>query len=167
MSEAWHALRTAPSKELVGKAVMERAGHECHVPTELKRRRLSRHQKARETTPIEYPVFPGYAFIRRQAHMNWHSILTAPVISGVLRQDDQPAAIPAEQLARFAAPTEAPLNRHAHIRAGCVFRITQGPFEGYAGKLKSVNGDEGVMGVSLLGTSTDYRISLDALQPVE
>jgi transcription antitermination factor NusG len=89
----WYALRTQGRKERAARRELVRAGFAALLPVQKRWQRPSRFQRRREF--ICSALMPRYLFLAVSAGLPvpWLTVLSLPMIEGVLARDGQPARL--------------------------------------------------------------------------
>lgn len=157
----WHAVYCRSRHERRVGARIETLGLEVYLPVVT---RISRwHDR---TKAIQWPMFPGYVFVRCAPGRRAEVAAVAGVVQ-LLRQAGRPAVIPEVEMETIrrveaalrdtgAVPASEPL-----IAVGEKVRVTEGPFRGVVGQTVEIRGGRCIIQVGIEAIGQGLRIELD------
>jgi transcription antitermination factor NusG len=153
----WFAVRTRPRHEKVVSQQFETIGLEAFLPVCGQVRNWSDRRKV-----VEFPIFPGYVFVRT-SHAPQARVLVfkARGVLGFVGPNNQPAAIPAEQIEAVRSLTHAQVRcyPHPYLTIGQRVRIRNGSLQGLEGILIRVANDHSlIVSVDLVHRSVAIRL---------
>lgn len=158
----WYAVHTRSRHE---KAVAEQLclrQLECFVPL---REVLSQWKDRRKL--VQFPVFPGYVFVRTRIEDSRLEIVKVKSVVRVLGFNGKPAPIPEEQIeaVRELVYSRLPFDPHPEILAGDRVRITRGPLRGMVGILvEKKNRYRFVLNIDLIQQAISCEVDADAVE---
>ncbi len=159
--KSWFAVYTAPRHEksalaqLVGKAV------ECFLPVYGQQRRWKNGIRKR----IEYPLFPGYLFVRISEGERLRVLQTSGVLYVVGNKAVDGRLHDEEVEAMRAGCAHAGLEPHADASAGVLVRVLAGPFTGAEGYAQGQGNELSVIiKLSLIQRSFAMRVHADDIE---
>lgn len=119
---------------------------------------------------VEWPLFPGYLFVRLPARAMSEALATAGVVT-VVRQNGAPAPIRDEviagvnRLAAVVAETGEVPQPTPMIRRGQRVRITAGPLEGVQGVVaERRSGDRTLVQIGVQAIGQGVKVEVDTRQ---
>lgn len=163
---AWFVVYTHPHAEAKALANLRQQGYEGYLPW---CRRWRRHARRREI--VRRPLFPRYLFVAFDAMTTrWRPILSTVGVAGLIRQGEQPLAVPAGVVEQIRDGEGSgrfdDLSPVARLAAGALVRIKDGPFGDLIGRLQSLaEGDRVNVLLQLLGREVVARIPVEKLEP--
>lgn len=159
----WYALQTLPRKEAQVDAYLGTQGYETYYPT-------------LRVTPVNpraakvQPFFPGYLFVRVDlAEVGINALRWLPGAVGVVRFDEQPAALADSIIERLRQHTDQQLGQPAapaeNWQKGDEVLVHTGPLRGCEGIFDTrLNGGERVqILLQLLGRSVRAAVNVNAI----
>lgn len=136
----WYAARTRSRSEKAAYRVLESNGIESYLPLVEQQRRWADRKKW-----VEFPLFPGYLFVRSHRD-DLGSVLATPGVVDVVRVEGRPAVVREDEIASVRALIEGvrrtgELPRASdYVVVGERVRVTEGPFAGLVGTLVEERG---------------------------
>ena len=129
---AWYAVYTRARHEKVVAEELCLRQIECFIPLQ---ERLSRWKDRRKL--VQFPLFPGYLFVRTEMQSRRLDILRVPSIVRIIGFNGVPEPIPPAQIeaVKNLVFNEIPMDPHPFIREGDRVRIIRGPLRGVEGLL--------------------------------
>ncbi len=128
----WYILYTMPQHEKKIAKFLERRGWEFYLPLVKRKRQWSDRMKL-----VDFPLFPGYIFIRIDWFTQRIPILEFPGAIQFVRADGSPAVMPDDQIENlklFVAGAENPeASADASFPVGQRVRVNYGAFKGVLG----------------------------------
>lgn len=153
----WFAVRTRPRHEKVVTQQLETFGLEAFLPLSEQLRNWSDRRKL-----VEFPIFPGYVFVRTSATAQARvRVFQARGVLGFVGPNNQPAAIPAQQIEAVRSLTHAQVHcdPHPYLTIGQRVRIQNGSLQGLEGILIRVANDHTlIVSVDLIQRSVAIRL---------
>ena len=159
-----------PERESAWYAVWTRARHESRVLDQLQRKALeaflpkvarwSRWKDRKKR--IEWPLFPGYCFVRIDPSETLPVLKCAGVVS-VVSSNGRPAAIPDLEIDSIRTLVESELSYDPCplVKIGQLVQVVSGPLKGVVGRLtRKGNHARLVLSVNLIGQGV--AVELDA-----
>ena len=165
MTRTWYAFRTAPQKEFAVRAIMDRIGIPCAVPTETKLRRSRKRREKPE--PHKYPMLIGYVFLAFDGEPPWYHLFgELRCLKSVVGFDGRPARFSDDAIAELlgrqgqAIPHTRSVNTRVSFVPGDTVLVSSGPLRGYEGRVETVIGERARLQLQILGLSAiDIPIS--------
>ena len=153
-------------------AVYVKSRHECVVFNELRQKQIesflplmkkSSQWKDRKKV-IEYPLFPGYVFVRVARHPEsfLQVLKTRSVVALISQEPGIPTAIVPEEIYALKALIESgsDIDVYPHLKTGMRVRMKSGPLAGVTGILSSKENEYNFhVNVELLGRSVGVNVS--------
>lgn len=127
----WYALRTRSRHEKQVRARLIEGGFETFLPLYVRWSQW-RDRRAR----VEFPLFPGYCFVRCLASERVR-ILNIPGIAGFVGPGGRPEAVPdieLDQIRRLIA-SQYRYDPHPYLHEGDEVEVIRGPLAGVRGRL--------------------------------
>ena len=152
------------------------ANHEKRVAAQLRVRTVEhflplyssvRRWKDRRVQ-LEYPLFPGYVFVRL-ALRDRLRVLEIPSVVRLVGFNGQPTALPAEEMEILRSGLSQRLRAEPHpfLTIGRQVRITGGPFAGLEGVLKrKSNSLRVVISLNLIQRSMAVAVDVAEVAPI-
>ena len=130
--DAWYAVYTRARHEKVVAEELWLRQIESFLPLQ---ERLSTWKDRRKL--VQFPLFPGYLFVRTEMQSRRVDILRVPSIVRIIGFNGVPEPIPAAQIkaVKCLVFNEIPLNPHPFIHEGDRVRIIRGPLREMEGRL--------------------------------
>ena len=130
--DAWYAVYTRARHEKVVAEELWLRQIESFLPLQ---ERLSTWKDRRKL--VQFPLFPGYLFVRTEMQSRRVDILRVPSIVRIIGLNGVPEPIPAAQIkaVKCLVFNEIPLNPHPFIHEGDRVRIIRGPLREMEGRL--------------------------------
>lgn len=153
----WFVVRTNPQCEERAKASLEAAGFISYLP---KMRRETRHPRTKAWQVKEYPLLTRYLFLGMEKDReHWGYVRKCDGVECVLGINGTPLRIKASDVQDFIdaqASGEFDQMRRSSVKRPYASKdpvmITEGPFQGYHGEVRSVRGKKMVeVMITLLG----------------
>lgn len=170
----WVIFRARPRDTFTALDLLRALDFAAMAPKEVRwrRRRAKRQHKWHDARfePFDYPVLPGFVFVRMDTLKQWNTVRGMPFIGRPLGLNGLPYSLPAADVewvkqldARYqpAGPTANP-----HIKIGDKARIAAGTLAGHVITVQDIHKDKAQAFVSLLGKLVPVRISLGDLERV-
>jgi len=163
MDKSWYAIYVKSRHEFIAHGELLKKGVETYLPTVSRLRQWKDRRKS-----VEFPLFPGYLFIRISPLpaeiMN--VLKTMGVVSLLCSEKGSPAPLPAEEIDSLKLLVESgeEFDIYPHLSEGTRVVVTRGPLTGARGKV--VRKDAHYMllvSVELLGRSLGVKIYADDL----
>jgi transcriptional antiterminator NusG len=160
----WYALYVKSNHEFVVRDELSRKRIESFLPTVRKMRQWKDRQKW-----VDFPVFPGYLFIRVHPFPEdfLHALRTRGAISLLSAQPGCPTPVAAEEIVSLQLLVESgePLDIYPHLKEGTRVRVRRGPLKGAEGNLqRKENHYTFLVNIELLGRSIGVKIFADDLE---
>ncbi|MEW5746973.1 MAG: UpxY family transcription antiterminator [Nitrospirota bacterium] len=161
----WYALRVRSRHEFVTCEELCKKGIPAYLPS-LKRWRQWKDRKRL----VEFPLFPGYLFVRCAAHSGDYTgaLKTRGAVSFVCSQR-QPASISPEEMnsLKLMVESEQELNVFPHLTEGTRVRIVKGPLKGAEGVLEKKGPHfTFLVNIVLLSKSVGVTICADEVEAI-
>lgn len=149
LDQAWYAVMTAPSKEVVAARGLRRRGYAVCLPMRQERREY-RRGKRRMVVRIGKVILPGYLFVRVSEEQGFYNVKETPCVSTLVYTGDESPPIPGEEITALrehirsmGSPVVNPIQLY---NPGEKIEFIDGPYIGYGGTV-------------IVDTGTKIRIS--------
>lgn len=153
---AWYAVWTRSRHEQVVREQLERKGLEAFLPTVTRWSRWKDRKKK-----IDWPLFPGYCFVRFNPADTLPVLKCTGVVS-IVSFDGKPAPIPEYELdsIRLLVASELQYDPCPLIREGMMVEVVSGPLKGVIGRLmrKETQKARLVLSVDLIGQAVSVEV---------
>jgi len=156
-------------------AVYTRSRHEKRVHDRLKAMSLESFLPLCNTLSrwkdrnsyVQFPLFPGYLFVRIGLHDRLH-VLQAPGVVNLVGQEHKPEPLPDRDIEtlRTAVSQNIPLEPHSFLKTGEKVLIANGPFQGVEGILLRKNKLRVLLSLSQIQSSFVLDIDAQDVYPV-
>ena len=159
----WYALRTRSRHEKVTSAYLERRGFEVFLPL-VDRIRQWKDRRVH----VQFPLFPGYCFIRCCAGHHQQVKMAAGVVE-VLGVAGRPVPVPVEEVeaVRRLVTSILPVDPHPTLEPGKPVEVIRGPLAGLRGVLiRKGPRARLLVGISLLRQGASVDIAAADVVPV-
>ena len=160
----WLVMRTKSRHEGVVEQVLKQKEVVAYLP---KRRELRSYQGRKRT--VDYPLFPGYLFVRPRADQYEGMRYIRGSCGLVLAADSKPARLPERDLAavKVLAESDIVVRVDETLMAGQRVKVIAGPLTGLEGELVRVKNRELlVVNVELVNSSMRVEVGRDAVSLV-
>ena len=162
----WYVLRTMPQHEHAAAKYLQQKGIEHYLPLVARKRKWSDRIKI-----IEFPLFPGYLFVRIRYRQDYRTVLGFHGNLGFITVEDVPASMSDEEidsLKYMVQEGQEIQNEPAKLfPPGQVVEINFGDFKGQQGIVKKVKGKTRVtIYLHLLGQRVTAEFDAVELSPV-
>ncbi len=160
----WYAVYTRSRHERVAAEELSRRNIECFLPLH---ERVSRWKDRRKT--IQFPLFPGYLFVRAEIGRQRLDILKVPAVVRIISLQGRPEPIPEDQIQAVKQLVfhQLELDPHPYLAAGDRVRITRGPLRGLEGiLLEKKNRFTFVLSIDLIQQSVSCEIDAADVEKV-
>ena len=151
----WYAVWTRSRHEQVVREQLERKGIEAFLPTITKWSRWKDRKKQ-----IEWPLFPGYCFVRFNP-LERLPVLKCTGVVNIVSFDGDIAPIPALEIDAIRRLIESDLQFDPCplIREGMMVEVTHGPLKGVIGRLVRKGAHARlVLSVNLIGQAVSVEV---------
>lgn len=158
---SWYVLYTVVRHEKAVNLALKKKNIESFLPL---RRFVSRWKDRKKE--VKVPLFPGYLFINANHESIYESLNTRSVVK-VLGNSKGPTPIPNEQIDGIKKLIESNLvfNTHALISVGKEVVVTNGPLEGFIGKVIEKRGNyKLILSVDLIRRSISLEVNIDDVE---
>jgi len=155
----WYAVHVKSRHEFVAASELVRKGIEIFVPSVKKQRQWKDRKKL-----IEFPLFPGYAFVRVPAYPGaFVEVLKTRGIAGfVTLEPGSPARVDSNEIdsLRLLVGSGMDIDVYPQLREGTRVRITKGPLTNAEGVLiRKIDEFVFIVNVDILGRSVAVKIA--------
>lgn len=137
MEPRWYVLYTMPQHEKKVAAYLEEKGIEHYLPLIKRKRQWSDRVKI-----IDFPLFPGYIFVRFDWSAQHTDVFRHHGILNVVRHEGSPAVIEDDEFHRLKAlivhAKDVQTDPERHLPPGQKIEIRTGPFKGLSGVVARV-----------------------------
>jgi transcription antitermination factor NusG len=151
------------------------ANHEKRVAEQLRVRSVQHFLPVYESTrrwkdrkkKLQFPLFPGYVFVRIALRDRLH-VVQIPGVARLVGFGGMPTALPQEDVDRLrsALADGVRAEPHPYLTAGRRTRIKHGPFAGLEGVLLRLKGNwRVVLSLDLIQRSVAVDIDASSLEP--
>jgi len=161
-SEAWYAVWTRSRHEQAVLAQLEAKGIDAFLPTITKWSRWKDRRKR-----IDWPLFPGYGFVRILPADSLAVLKCAGVV-GLVSFEGRPAPIPDREIEgiRTLVSSELRYDPCPLIREGMSVEVVSGPLRGVVGRLVRKGAHARlVLAVDLIGQAVSVEIDAADVRP--
>jgi transcriptional antiterminator NusG len=152
---AWYAIWTRSRHEQVVREQLERKGLEAFLPTITRWSRWKDRKKQ-----IDWPLFPGYCFVRFNAAERLPVLKCAGVVS-IVSFDGEIVAIPEHEIEsiRRLIDSDLQFDPCPLIREGMLVEVTHGPLKGVVGRLvRKGSHARLILSVDLIGQAVSVEV---------
>lgn len=159
---AWHAVLTRSRHEWKVYNQLLAKGVEAFLPTTF---RWSRYRQRKER--IEWPLFPGYCFVRISGEL-LIPVVSCDGVSHIVSFAGRPAPIPDVEIEAIQRLVASTLKYDAlpFVREGAPVRVTRGPLAGTRGRLVKKGADYRLLlSVELLGRVLSVVVDASDVDP--
>ncbi len=127
----WYAVRTRSRHEKFATTHLRATGFEVYLPLVAK----VRQWKDRKTC-IQFPLFPGYCFVRCEVG-GFREVRKAPGVVELVGIAGKPVSIPEKEIESLhqLMSSSLPFDPHPRLEPGATVRVVRGPLEGVEGVL--------------------------------
>ncbi|MEJ2544916.1 MAG: UpxY family transcription antiterminator [Calditrichaceae bacterium] len=152
----WYALYTRPRHEKKVLELLLEKKQEVFLPT-VTQIRLWKDRKKK----VEMPLFPSYIFVNFD-YRNRFDILQTHGVVKVVNFKGEPAMVPDWQIESLKTMLEHPetLRTENFVKPGETVEVTQGPFKGMRGMVKTLKGDTRLI-VTIEGIMQSVSVEID------
>jgi transcription antitermination factor NusG len=153
--EDWYAVWTRSRHEQVVRDQLARKGYEAFLPTITKWSRWKDRRKK-----IEWPLFPGYCFVRFDGQER-PPILKCTGVVSIVSFDGEIAPIPAIEIDGIRRLVESDLayDPCPLIREGMMVEVIHGPLKGVVGRLvRKGSHARLILAVDLIGQAVSVEV---------
>jgi transcription antitermination factor NusG len=154
-SPAWYAVWTRSRHEQVVREQLERKGLEAFLPTITRWSRWKDRKKQ-----IDWPLFPGYCFVRFAANDRL-PVLKCTGVVNIVSFDGDIVAIPEQEIDGIRRLVESDLQFDPCplIREGMMVEVTHGPLKGVVGRLVRKGAHARlILSVDLIGQAVSVEV---------
>jgi transcriptional antiterminator NusG len=152
---AWYAVWTRSRHEQVVREQLERKGIETFLPTITKWSRWKDRKKQ-----IDWPLFPGYCFVRFDPQDRVPVLKCAGVVN-IVSFDGDIAVIPEREInaIRQLVQSDLQFDPCPLIREGTMVEVTYGPLKGVVGRLvRKGTHARLILSVDLIGQAVSVEV---------
>jgi transcriptional antiterminator NusG len=152
---AWYAIWTRSRHEQVVREQLQRKGIEAFLPTITKWSRWKDRKKQ-----IEWPLFPGYCFVRFDG-ADRLPVLKCSGVVNIVSFDGDIVPIPEHEIESIRRLIESDLQFDPCplIREGMIVEVTHGPLKGVVGRLMRKGAHARViLSVDLIGQAVSVEV---------
>lgn len=168
---AWYACYTRARHEKRVNARLEERGFETFLPLVPRVRQWHDREKV-----VQWPLFPGYVFVRFDLR-SLADVLRTPGVSTVVRFNGRAVPVPEGEIESVRRFVEALRGREAEswepeplVEAGDRIRVASGPFEGVAGVVLEQRGRGRALiqiGVEAIGQGVKVEVDARSLETLD
>lgn len=160
----WFALYVKSRHEFVIEGELRRRGIDTYLPAV---RKVSQWKDRKKT--IDFPLFPGYCFVRVPPHPEaFLQVLKARgAVTLLSARPGYPTPVPDEEIhaLRLLIGSGERLDLYPHLKEGMSIRVTRGPLRGAEGVLVERNNVYSfVVNIELLGRSVGVSVGADDIE---
>ncbi len=152
----WYAVWTRSRHEQVVREQLERKNYDAFLPTITKWSRWKDRRKK-----IDWPLFPGYCFVRFNA-IDTLPILKCTGVVSIVSVEGKPAPIPDYELdsIRLLVGSELQYDPCPLIHEGMMVEVVSGPLKGVIGRLVRKDPQKArlVLSVDLIGQAVSVEV---------
>jgi transcription termination/antitermination protein NusG len=152
---AWYAVWTRSRHEQVVREQLERKGLEAFLPTITRWSRWRDRKKQ-----VEWPLFPGYCFVRFDP-ADRLAILKCTGVVSIVSFDSEIVAIPEHEIESIRTLLESALQFDPcpMIPEGTLVQVTHGPLQGIVGRLVRKGAHARlILSVNLIGQAVSVEV---------
>jgi transcription antitermination factor NusG len=152
---AWYAVWTRSRHEQVVREQLERKGLEAFLPTITRWSRWRDRKKQ-----VEWPLFPGYCFVRFDP-VDRLAILKCTGVVSIVSFDSEIVAIPEHEIESIRTLLESALQFDPcpMIPEGTLVQVTHGPLQGIVGRLVRKGAHARlILSVNLIGQAVSVEV---------
>ena len=168
----WYALRVMARREFEAADSLARRKFSAYVP--MKRNFIRANRYVRRQTLRAYALMPGYVFLASPTAPEWHRVLKARYVRGVISVDSVPLLIPIGQMdglvereksGEFTAwSAERWMPRGHEYAVGSSVNIVTGPLAGHGAMVIEIGEGEAKLLMTMFGAEQFVSIGLEALE---
>ena len=92
----WYALTVMPRREFDAAASLGRRGYVAYVPMVRLFRGVNRYVRKKRLR--SFALMPGYVFLGSESAPEWHQVLCARYVRGVISVDAEPMRVPLAEM---------------------------------------------------------------------
>lgn len=145
--------------------MLKRHGLHVFLPTEIKWRRVTRHEKK----PRVYPLLPRYLFVADANPWELMRQYNGRGLTGVLTLDGRRAAVASQrEIDWLAAQSGGYVNTAQRVgkalEPGKLVQVTAGPYKDWTVKLESINGRTARILMHMFGGVREVEVPLAQLE---
>ena len=161
----WHALETAPQREMAVKGILAGEGVRACFPVESRRT-----VRAGKTITTDKPMVSRIVYAKFPRAPQWDILRDRRIITGVMCHDGRPIVLPPDMIrAVMGLPTSAERIAAAkaeakRIRPGDTARLTDGPLAGLAVEVTAVK-DGRIWWAAAWGKGEGRASAMERLDP--
>jgi transcriptional antiterminator NusG len=160
---SWVAVWTRSRHEQVVREQLEGKRIETFLPTIARWSRWKDRKKR-----IEWPLFPGYCFVRFDP-ANLLAVLKCSGVVNVVSFDGKPAPIPEAELSsiRILVSSELQYDPCPLVREGTMVEVVHGPLRGVVGRLQRKDAQRArlLLSVDLIGQAVSVEVDAADVKP--
>lgn len=159
----WYAVYANVRHEKRVKEYLDGRMVECYLPSYRSVRRWQDRRKE-----VEFPLFPGYLFVRIAYRSRLH-VLATPGVVQIVSFDGKPAPIRSEEIEalRRALLRNAHCEPHPYLKVGRRVRVRSGPLTGVEGILtRRKEGFRLILSIDLIMRSVATEVDEADVEPV-
>lgn len=170
----WIIFRARPRDTFTALDLLRAIDFTALAPKEVRwrRRRAKRQHKWHDARfePFDYPVLPGFVFVRMDTLKQWNTVRSMPFIGRPLGLNGLPYSLPERDVQLVhdldAAYSPAKPSANPHIKVGDKAKITIGSLAGHMITVQDIHADKAQSFVSMLGRLVPVEIPLSGLEKV-
>ena len=153
----WYAIYTRPRHEKKVHDLLIEKKLEVYLPT-VTRVRLWKDRKKK----VEMPLFPSYIFVNFDYKFRFDVLHTHGIVK-IVNFKGEPAEVPDWQIESLKTMLEHPetLRTENYIQPGETIEVTEGPFKGMRGMVKTMKGSSRLV-VTIEGIMQTVSVEIDA-----
>ena len=159
----WNVLRTRSRQEKIVEKHLEQKQITVYLP------KISRINPTRmQQKPVEWPLFPGYVFIKPRADQ-FYSLNFIPGSCGLVLEKKMAGVVYDRELdaIRMLLGTDIPIDCHAGLLLGTRVKVMIGPLAGIEGELVNFkNQNRLVLNAKILGSAVSIEINRHQILPI-
>lgn len=165
----WHVARTEPSKGLLAEQSIKALAIEVFLPKTREERKWSRGR----VNEVIKPLVNGYIFVNFDSNEDgWQKINDARGVAGLMYSaPERPARIPEKEMLPLFGMCEdgfVPLTKAKQFifSLGMIAKVIEGPFAGFAGKVKEATTSNVLIEANIFGRLTPVKGKPVIFEPV-
>jgi transcription termination/antitermination protein NusG len=158
----WYAIWTRSRHEKLVRDQLQQKQLDVFLPTITKWSRWKDRKKQ-----VEWPLFPGYCFVRFDGADRW-PILKCDGVVTIVGTEGRPSPIPATEIdaIRQLIDSELAFDPCPHIKEGMMVEVKAGPLKGVVGRLVRKGARARlVLSVDLIGQAVSVEVDAADVKP--
>ena len=172
MAKTWYALTVMPRREFEAADSLDRRGYEAYVPMVRLFRGVNRFVKRKRLR--SFALMPGYVFLGVETVPEWHGVLCARYVRGVISVDSEPLRVPLAEMdglaEREAGGEFTAWDATRFMRSNWEFgvgdnaEIVVGPLSGQQVKVVEIGAETAKVLLKMFGSERFVEVGLEVLE---